>query len=196
MSMISMATAASSPLIQVPHARILAPMMLRRRGVGVVCVAGIGRRGGLRGGGVCGVHGGGGAGVIEMPPFKELEVGVPGEEEEEGKPRIGVLEPSPLPLQEGGDMGILKDKKNTGSGDSYRVLLLDDESHTAKLVAKVLPRAVPSVSPDEAKRIFHESREKGAAVVIVAVKEHAEFYSQMMNQGGLRSSIEPDSDTV
>ncbi|GAB2215244.1 hypothetical protein Droror1_Dr00019625 [Drosera rotundifolia] len=188
MSTISVATAASSPLIQVPHARVLAPMMLRRRRLGVVCVAGIGtRRGRLSGGG---------AGVIEMPPFKELEVGVPGEEKEEGKPRIGVLEPSPLPLQEGGDMGILKDKKNTGSGDSYRVLLLDDESHTAKLVAKVLPRAVPFVTPDEAKRIFDESREKGAAVVIVTVKEHAEFYSQMMNQGGLRSSIEPDSDTV
>ncbi|KAL9265707.1 ATP-dependent Clp protease adapter protein CLPS2, chloroplastic-like protein [Drosera capensis] len=179
-------------------------------------------RGGLRGGEFRG-GGGGGAGVIEMPPFKELEVGVPGEEEEEGKPRIGVLEPSPLPLQEGGDMGILKDKKNTGSGDSYRVLLLDDESHTAKLgmaccilttflllqrccreLFHLLPlvrqkgysRAVPSVTPGEAKRIFDESREKGAAVVIITVKEHAEFYSQMMNQGGLRSSIEPDSDTV
>lgn len=33
----------------------------------------------------------------------------------------------------GGDIGRVKDKKNTGSGDSYRVLLIDDARHTEKL---------------------------------------------------------------
>ena len=33
----------------------------------------------------------------------------------------------------GGDIGRLKDKKNLGSGDSYKVLLIDDARHTEKL---------------------------------------------------------------
>uniref|UniRef100_A0A8R7TZI5 Photosystem II 10 kDa polypeptide, chloroplastic n=1 Tax=Triticum urartu TaxID=4572 RepID=A0A8R7TZI5_TRIUA len=36
------------------------------------------------------------------------------------------------PAQEGGDTGRLKDRKGTGSGDSYKVLLLDDPRHTEK----------------------------------------------------------------
>ncbi|KAK9676496.1 hypothetical protein RND81_11G080900 [Saponaria officinalis] len=99
-------------------------------------------------------------------------------------------------VQQGGDIGRFKDRKGTGSGDSYRVLLLDDERHTENLVAKALPQVVPSVTPDEARKLFIVSRKDGLAVVIVTVKEHAEFYSQMMMQKGLRSSIEPDSNTV
>ncbi|GAB2275214.1 hypothetical protein Dimus_009976 [Dionaea muscipula] len=105
-------------------------------------------------------------------------------------------EESPVAVQEGGDIGRLRDTRGVGNGDGYRVLLLDDVRHTEKLVAKVLPRAVPSITPDDARRLFSVSRQHGVAVVIVAVKEHAEFYSQMMNQGGLRSSIEPDSVTL
>lgn len=33
----------------------------------------------------------------------------------------------------GGDIGSVKHKKNTGSGDSYRVLLIDDARHTENL---------------------------------------------------------------
>lgn len=33
----------------------------------------------------------------------------------------------------GGDIGRLKDKRGIGSGDSYRVLLIDDIRHTEKL---------------------------------------------------------------
>lgn len=35
-------------------------------------------------------------------------------------------------LHAGGDTGRLKDRKGTGSGDSYKVLLLDDPRHTEK----------------------------------------------------------------
>ncbi|KAF7024473.1 hypothetical protein CFC21_036819 [Triticum aestivum] len=98
------------------------------------------------------------------------------------------------PAQEGGDTGRLKDRKGTGSGDSYKVLLLDDPRHTEKHVETALPQVVPSVTPEAARQLFHESRQKGAALVIVAVKEHAEFYAQMMVRHGLRSAIEPESD--
>ncbi|XP_004297765.1 PREDICTED: uncharacterized protein LOC101299180 [Fragaria vesca subsp. vesca] len=120
----------------------------------------------------------GGAGVLERPKFDQTQ-----------------FDPS-TQLQEGGDIGRLKDKRGIGSGDSYRVLLIDDVQHTEKLVAKVLPQAVPSVTPDGARELFHKSREDGVAVVVVTVKEHAEFYSQMMIRGGLRSSIEPDSNSL
>ncbi|CAK7326934.1 unnamed protein product [Dovyalis caffra] len=120
----------------------------------------------------------GGPGVLERPTFDQSQ-----------------FDPSSQVL-EGGDIGRLRDKRGVGSGDSYRVLLIDDVRHSESLVAKVLPQVVPSVTPDVARKLFHESRENGLAVVIVAVKEHAEFYSQMMIRGGLRSTIEPDSSTV
>ncbi|KAL4570030.1 hypothetical protein LXL04_025679 [Taraxacum kok-saghyz] len=120
----------------------------------------------------------GGAGVLERPSFDQSQ-----------------LDPA-TQLQEGGDIGRVRDKKPTGSGDSYRVLLIDDERHTENLVAKALPQAVPGVTPDDARKLFHLSRESGLAVVLVTVKEHAEFYAQMMMRKGLRSTIEPDSTTV
>lgn len=120
----------------------------------------------------------GGAGVIEKPAFDQSQ-----------------FDPSTQVL-EGGDIGKMKEKRGTGSGDSYRVLLIDDTRHSEKLVAKVLPQVVPSVTSDDARKLFHESREHGMAIVIVTVKEHAEFYAQMMVRGGLRSTIEPDSSTL
>ncbi|GJM92653.1 hypothetical protein PR202_ga09142 [Eleusine coracana subsp. coracana] len=103
------------------------------------------------------------------------------------------LDTLPVP-EEGGDTGRLKDRKGTGSGDSYKVLLVDDAKHTEQLVEKALPQVVPSITAESARQLFHESRLKGVAVVIVAVKEHAEFYAHMMVRQGLRSAIEPDSD--
>ncbi|KAK6266149.1 hypothetical protein QUC31_016986 [Theobroma cacao] len=120
----------------------------------------------------------GGAGVLERPSLDQSQ-----------------FDPSTQVL-EGGDIGRRRDKKGTGRGDSYRVLLIDDTCHSENLVAKVLPQIVPSVTPDGARKLFHVSRENGVAVVIVTVKEHAEFYSQMMVRGGLRSTIEPDSSVL
>lgn len=37
-------------------------------------------------------------------------------------------------------------------------------------VERALPRVVPSITTDVARKLFHESREKGVAVVIVTVK--------------------------
>ncbi|KAJ9549452.1 hypothetical protein OSB04_021995 [Centaurea solstitialis] len=121
---------------------------------------------------------GGGAGVLERPSFDQSQ-----------------SDPA-TQVQQGGDIGRVRDKKHTGSGDSYRVLLIDDARHTEKLVVKALPQAVPGVTADDARTHFQVSRENGVAVVVVTVKEHAEFYAQMMMRKGLRSTIEPDSATV
>lgn len=37
-------------------------------------------------------------------------------------------------------------------------------------MAKALPQAVPGVTPDDARKHFHVSRETGLAVVLVTVK--------------------------
>jgi hypothetical protein len=43
-------------------------------------------------------------------------------------------------------------------------------------VEKALPQVVPSISPDKARILFYESRERGVAVVIVTVKvSHLEY---------------------
>nr|XP_010909131.1 uncharacterized protein LOC105035307 isoform X1 [Elaeis guineensis] len=119
-----------------------------------------------------------GSGLLERPNFDQSQF-------------------DPLPqVQEGGDIGQLRDKRGLGSGDSYKVLLIDHDRHTEKLVVKALPQAVPKVTIDDARKLFHESRLKGATVVIVTVKEHAEFYAQMMLRWGLQSAIEPDSNTA
>ncbi|XP_022761773.1 uncharacterized protein LOC111307798 [Durio zibethinus] len=57
----------------------------------------------------------GGAAVLERPSFDQSQ-----------------FEPSTQVL-EGGDIGRLRDKKGTGSGDSYRVLLVDDAGHSEKI---------------------------------------------------------------
>ncbi|XP_019709579.1 ATP-dependent Clp protease adapter protein CLPS2, chloroplastic [Elaeis guineensis] len=117
----------------------------------------------------------GGTGLLERPTFDQSQF-------------------DPLPqAQEGGDIGRLSDRKGLGSGDSYKVLMIDDIRHTETLVEKALPQVVPSITAADARKLFHESRQKGVAVVIVTVKEHAEFYAQMMVRWGLRSAIEPDS---
>ncbi|CAL4946707.1 unnamed protein product [Urochloa decumbens] len=121
-------------------------------------------------------HASGGGAVLERPAFDQSQLDT-------------------LPVtQEGGDPGRLRDGRRSGSGDSYKVLLVDDVRHTEKHVEKVLPQVVPSITAEAARQLFHESRLKGVAVVIVAVKEHAEFYAQMMVRQGLRSAIEPESD--
>ncbi|KAF6150676.1 hypothetical protein GIB67_020759 [Kingdonia uniflora] len=96
----------------------------------------------------------------------------------------------------GGDIGKMKQRIGTRGGGSYRVLMIDDVRHSETFVAKFLPKAVPAVTSADARNIFHKSRILGAAVVLVTVKEHAEFYAHMMLRGGLKSAIEPDSDTA
>ncbi|KAG6530228.1 ATP-dependent Clp protease adapter protein CLPS2, chloroplastic-like [Zingiber officinale] len=117
----------------------------------------------------------GGSGLLERPTFDLSQF--------DAVPQV----------QEGGDIGRLTTRRGVGRGDNYKVLLIDDQKHTEKLVKNVLPQVVPSVTSDLARELFHESREMGVALVIITVKEHAEFYAQMMTLHGLRSAIEADS---
>ncbi|CAM6123275.1 unnamed protein product [Calypogeia fissa] len=117
---------------------------------------------------------GGGTGVLERPGLDQSS-------------------PDTAPrTEEGGEMGKSRQTVRYGGGDRYRVLLLDHERHTESHVAKVIPQVVPSVTPDEARKCFYESREFGFGLVTIAVREHAEFYVQMLTRYGLRSTMEQD----
>lgn len=122
--------------------------------------------------------GGGGAGVLERPGLDQSG--------SSSSPQADA----------GGEMGKLGQRIRHSGGDKYRVLLLDHEKHTEQFVTKALPAVVPAVTSEDARRIFFESKELGAGIVLVTVKEHAEFYAQMMARRGLRSTIEPDASAL
>ncbi|KAI4357073.1 hypothetical protein L6164_001044 [Bauhinia variegata] len=115
----------------------------------------------------------GGAGLLERPSFDQSQ-----------------FEPM-TQVRKAGGIGPLNAKKRVGNVDWYRVLLIDDLHHTEDLVAKILSRAVPLVTPVKARKLFHESRKNKSAIVIVTMKEHAEFYAQTMLRNGLLSAIQP-----
>ena len=50
-------------------------------------------------------------------------------------------------VETGGDIGRLRDKRGVGSGDSYRVLLIDDSRHSESL-GMGLSRLSPFMYPN------------------------------------------------
>ena len=61
-------------------------------------------------------------------------------------------------------------------------MLLDSPTHTEDLVVKVVPTVVSSVDEQQAKNCFHTSKQLGQALIVSCLKEHAEFFTQMLNR--------------
>lgn len=119
----------------------------------------------------------GGSGVLEKPGF---DLG-------------GRTTPE---AEAGGASGREIGDKRTGRGDHFRVLLLDHPGHTEKLVVDVLPKIIPAMDEEYAKNCFHTSKKLGQALVCICMKEHAEFYAQLMYKYGCRAAIEPDYSAI
>ena len=62
---------------------------------------------------------------------------------------------------------------------------MDSPSHTEDLVVKVVTTVVSSVDEQQAKNCFHTSKQLGQAVIVSCLKEHAEFFTQMLNRSEL-----------
>jgi ATP-dependent Clp protease adaptor protein ClpS len=75
---------------------------------------------------------------------------------------------------------------------NYRVLLHNDDFNTMEYVVKVLMETVSSITEPQAVNIMMEAHTNGMALVITCALEHAEFYSETLNNHGLSSTIEPD----
>ena len=74
----------------------------------------------------------------------------------------------------------------------YRVLLHNDDFNPMEYVVQVLMTTVPSITQPQAVNIMMEAHTNGLALVITCAQEHAEFYSETLNNHGLTSTIEPD----
>ena len=74
----------------------------------------------------------------------------------------------------------------------YRVLLHNDDFNSMEYVVQTLMHTVPSLTQPQAVNIMMEAHTNGLALVIICAQEHAEFYSETLNNHGLISTIEPD----
>ena len=55
---------------------------------------------------------------------------------------------------------------------------------------------VPGVDEAHAANCFHTSRQLGMAIVVTALREHAEHYCQELYRKGCRTDMEPDASTI
>lgn len=74
----------------------------------------------------------------------------------------------------------------------YKVLLHNDDFNPMEYVVRVLLETVSSLTQPQAVSIMMEAHSSGIALVITCAQEHAEFYSETLNNNGLTSTIEPD----
>ncbi|KXZ44034.1 hypothetical protein GPECTOR_75g758 [Gonium pectorale] len=86
-----------------------------------------------------------------------------------------------------------KDKQSPPGGGNYRVLLVDNDKHTEKVVVRAICTVVPSADEAHARNCYQTSKQLGMAIITTALKEHAEFYRQQLYTYGCRTVIEPDS---
>ena len=76
-----------------------------------------------------------------------------------------------------------------------RVMLIDNEKHTEKLVVEAITTVV-GVDDLHAKNCFQTSKQLGQALITSCLKEHAEFYAEQIQRKGVSATIEPDSTTL
>ncbi len=74
----------------------------------------------------------------------------------------------------------------------YKVLLHNDDHNSMEYVVQSLIQTVAGITQPQAVDIMMEAHTNGLALVITCVQEHAEFYSETLNNLGLISTIEPD----
>ena len=74
----------------------------------------------------------------------------------------------------------------------YKVLLHNDDFNPMEYVVRVLMETVNSLTQPQAVSFMMEAHSSGVALVITCAQEHAEFYSETLNNHGLMSTIEPD----
>lgn len=75
----------------------------------------------------------------------------------------------------------------------YKVLLHNDDFNSMEYVVQVLMKTVASLTMPQAVSIMMEAHTNGIALVITCAQEHAEFYSENLNNHGLTATIEPET---
>lgn len=73
----------------------------------------------------------------------------------------------------------------TGSGDRWRVIVLNDDHNTFDGVASALARTIPGVTLDQGYAIADRIHNSGLAIVWSGPKEPAEHYWEQLRGAGL-----------
>jgi ATP-dependent Clp protease adaptor protein ClpS len=73
----------------------------------------------------------------------------------------------------------------TGTGGSWRVIVLNDNHNTFDHVASTLARVLPAVSLEQGFRIADKIHNSGQAIVWTGEREPAELYWQQLEDAGL-----------
>ncbi len=72
-----------------------------------------------------------------------------------------------------------------GTGDSWRVIVRNDDHNTFEHVARTLARFIPGVSHDRGMQIAEVIHNSGQAIVYSGMQETAELYWEQLKGAGL-----------
>jgi ATP-dependent Clp protease adaptor protein ClpS len=73
----------------------------------------------------------------------------------------------------------------SGTGDAWRVIVLNDDHNTFQGVAAALSAVIPGVSYDDGMRLANRIHKSGQAVVWSGLREQAELYWEQLREHGL-----------
>jgi ATP-dependent Clp protease adaptor protein ClpS len=79
----------------------------------------------------------------------------------------------------------LRPGDGSGTGDAWKVIVLNDNHNTFDHVAATLARVIPSLSLDSGYRIADQIHNAGQAIVWTGQREPAEHYWQLLAEAGL-----------
>jgi ATP-dependent Clp protease adaptor protein ClpS len=73
----------------------------------------------------------------------------------------------------------------SGTGDAWRVIVLNDNHNTFDHVASTLARVIPAVTLDGGYRFADQIHNTGQAIVWTGEREPAELYWEQLREAGL-----------
>ncbi|MFB6284109.1 MAG: ATP-dependent Clp protease adapter ClpS [Halobacteria archaeon] len=86
---------------------------------------------------------------------------------------------------------IEKTVTHTRPAPNYKVLIHNDPYNHVEYVTQVLMQVV-GIGRMKAEKAMLEAHNTGVGLVITCPEEHAEAYSQQINEKGITSTIEPE----
>ena len=73
----------------------------------------------------------------------------------------------------------------TGTGGTWRVIVLNDDHNTFDHVARTLARVIPTVTVERGFQIADRIHNAGRAIVWAGEREPAELYWEQLSEAGL-----------
>jgi ATP-dependent Clp protease adaptor protein ClpS len=78
-----------------------------------------------------------------------------------------------------------KERARSGTGDAWRVIVLNDDHNTFEGVAFALAKTIPGIDYDKGLRLADRIHNSGQAIVWTGDREPAELYHSQLEDYGL-----------